>query len=576
MVTTNTPDLGLRKQDKGDTDWHIPLNNNVDDLDDLIPIVDTDANKSNYEGTTDQLFVASDTTKVYLGNGGGFDLLGFILDPDNFTSGEFAKWDGSDFVGDSAGGGGGIDIENSDGSTLVSGANPIQAGTDLDWTDDGDGSATLDYTGSGGGSGTSEVVYAKDQSGTGLDEKVSNALSALDGGEGTILVGPKDDDSSWVWDSNLNIDPTQYSGVEIKILEGTDIDISGLAGWALTVQIPDANFGGRKVRHTVKIRGGEWDASGGTPDGVVRIIDAERIHVDELTVQNLTNGNNDATCVSIECLDNWSEENKVTGCRFGGPGGEPVDRGIDFKPASVTGGTGTESFDGTFISDIRGTVNDFGIRCRGFVQQSTMVRPIFFGDADNCIGYIFDGGGSYTGTVLTSPKFEVTDGTLTGTVAVSDGGTTLAADQPIMQAPQLGGDSETSWGGGDSSYIPMMRTDSDGGLKFRNLNNQILEGGQGLHISRNEILSMPTIKDDLAFFGGYSWNMDITTMNFFDGMTIAGDNGGNERIDLAGATFKGIQEYSDDSNPDNRELYYDTTDGRLEFKDSGGSIHNLG
>lgn len=34
--------------------------------------------------------------------------------------------------------------------------------------------------------------------------------------------------------------------------------------------------------------------------------------------------------------------------------------------------------------------------------------------------------------------------------------------------------------------------------------------------------------------------------------------------------------YSDDTNAPNDTLYYDTTDAQLEYKDDGGTIHNLG
>lgn len=60
------------------------------------------------------------------------------------------------------GSGGGVDVENTDGSTLVANASAIQAGTDLDFTDDTDGTATLDYTGSGGGVTTDSVTASGD------------------------------------------------------------------------------------------------------------------------------------------------------------------------------------------------------------------------------------------------------------------------------------------------------------------------------------------------------------------------------------------------------------------------------
>lgn len=66
----------------------------------------------------------------------------FNADGDIVDSGKAAADIGS--------GSAGVDVENTDGTTLVSGANPIQAGTDLDFTDDTDGSVTLDYVGASG------------------------------------------------------------------------------------------------------------------------------------------------------------------------------------------------------------------------------------------------------------------------------------------------------------------------------------------------------------------------------------------------------------------------------------------
>lgn len=47
-------------------------------------------------------------------------------------------------------------------------------------------------------------------------------------------------------------------------------------------------------------------------------------------------------------------------------------------------------------------------------------------------------------------------------------------------------------------------------------------------------------------------------------------------VSLRGSDLTDIKEYSDDTNAPTNSLYYDTTDGQLEYKDSGGTIHPLG
>lgn len=73
---------------------------------------------------------------------------------DNLTvTDSFTDPGGTEHTGAIGGGGGttGVDVENTNGTALVAGATAIHAGTDLAFTDDADGTATLDYTGTGGG-----------------------------------------------------------------------------------------------------------------------------------------------------------------------------------------------------------------------------------------------------------------------------------------------------------------------------------------------------------------------------------------------------------------------------------------
>ncbi|QCW03575.1 BppU family phage baseplate upper protein [Natrinema pallidum] len=51
---------------------------------------------------------------------------------------------------------------------------------------------------------------------------------------------------------------------------------------------------------------------------------------------------------------------------------------------------------------------------------------------------------------------------------------------------------------------------------------------------------------------------------------------GEGSIDLKESDLRGMPKYTDDANAPADSLYYDTTDGQLEYKDSGGTIHPLG
>lgn len=60
---------------KGTDNWHNPLNANFDDLDRDVEIRDADGNKSQYEPKNGAKFVATDTKKVYLGDGSAWQHL---------------------------------------------------------------------------------------------------------------------------------------------------------------------------------------------------------------------------------------------------------------------------------------------------------------------------------------------------------------------------------------------------------------------------------------------------------------------------------------------------------------------
>jgi len=64
-----TPNHGYNVPNKGDPDWHEPLNENFEQYDSDIEIRDEDANKGNYEPKQGAKFLATDTETVYVGDG---------------------------------------------------------------------------------------------------------------------------------------------------------------------------------------------------------------------------------------------------------------------------------------------------------------------------------------------------------------------------------------------------------------------------------------------------------------------------------------------------------------------------
>lgn len=76
------------------TDWHIPLNQNFNDLDTDVEVRDLDANLSNYTPHTGAKFLGTDSLDVYTGDGTAWTRIGSISDDaqtlDGYDSGAFA------------------------------------------------------------------------------------------------------------------------------------------------------------------------------------------------------------------------------------------------------------------------------------------------------------------------------------------------------------------------------------------------------------------------------------------------------------------------------------------------------
>lgn len=64
--------------EKGTLDWHEPLNENFERLDQDVEIRDVEANKGNYEPRQGEKFHATDSNAIYFGDGDQWVLSGYI------------------------------------------------------------------------------------------------------------------------------------------------------------------------------------------------------------------------------------------------------------------------------------------------------------------------------------------------------------------------------------------------------------------------------------------------------------------------------------------------------------------
>lgn len=72
---------------QGAQNWHVPINENFQKLDTDVEIRDSDSNRGNYQPRDGAKFLATDTGRVYLGNGSKWNLLGTIGSDSGGSSG---------------------------------------------------------------------------------------------------------------------------------------------------------------------------------------------------------------------------------------------------------------------------------------------------------------------------------------------------------------------------------------------------------------------------------------------------------------------------------------------------------
>lgn len=241
----------------------------------------------------------------------------------------------------------------------------------------------------------SGIVYARNFDGDTLSQKIANAYAALGEG-GRILVTPPKDGSVWEWGSNLTLDVnSKENPVEIDCSMGTEI-VYRNDGWCLTIDGTDKSID----RRYLVVNGGVWRSTdSANPDGCFQLKDATNAEI-HCEIRKFENSNGDSTAVSVESHTNWVESIRLSG-RY-----KFVDRGIDFKPASVTGGSGDDSFVNCLMTKPTIHFNDFGIRIRGNHPGTTLLSSEYFTESNGARCLVLDGD-MVKGNVI-NPRFDNT------------------------------------------------------------------------------------------------------------------------------------------------------------------------
>lgn len=266
-------------------------------------------------------------------------------------------------------------------------------------------------------------VYASEFDGPGLATKVENALSWLNNktsGQGRVRVTPKDDGTAWTWDKRITIDGAALGGAEIVVDDTVKIEYGG-TDWFIIFENSNAT-----PEDNLRIVGGKWIATGDAA-GWLKIKDMVGGHVAPRYVDTRT-ASDDAIAISFENHEAYTELNVVEG-RY------DTDNGIDFKPASITGGSGTDSFQGTSLRDVtisKLAPGGFGIRLRGNMRYSSIRRPNIFPQADDATAIFLD---TSDALGMEISAFQAEGNNSTGSSAVRVGSNYNNSRSPLFVSP---------------------------------------------------------------------------------------------------------------------------------------------
>lgn len=240
-----------------------------------------------------------------------------------------------------------------------------------------------------------------------LSERISKALATIDT-SGQIRIPRPVGGETWDWGEQLDIDVGHYRGITLSIDRGTEIAYGG-TGWVLTLDGGDAS-----QRNTFAIVGNDAEFfAKESPEGFLRADDVSHIMI-KTNTRDFVNSDRNATAVLLRNVEAWTEGWKLEGNH------RNCDRGIDFAPASVTGGSGGSSFLDGRAENLAVNARDFGVRLRGNHKACVFDNPRFFFAADDCEALILDG--NLSGTTFVCPRFDDTNNDYSNEVAIATKG----------------------------------------------------------------------------------------------------------------------------------------------------------
>lgn len=271
------------------------------------------------------------------------------------------------------------------------------------------------------------VKMVSEYSGSTLAEKVENAHADTPE-NAKMVVTPKSDGSRWSWGKDVFVSTGEF---DLRIGDSVEIEYPG-DGVALTISRDVNNTAISET--TFRFIGGNWYSTGNDPDGLVKTQDIFGAVIKPHEVQDFYNQSTDAFGIRAENVESWTEM-----CTFGGY--IDADTPIDFAPASVTGGSGTESYKGTIIEDFECHPKNAGIHFRGHFSNSEFRRPNVWFGGDNAVGFLLDANFK-RGCVFVAPSVEDPGAdTYTGGVGFKTGSNYQG--EPLLQKPHVTGDVDT-------------------------------------------------------------------------------------------------------------------------------------
>lgn len=80
--------------EEGELDWHIPLNENFEQLDRDVEIRDAEENRKAYEPEEGAKFLATDSGATYVGDGSAWNLVGYVTEAGGGDLGHYVQYQG--------------------------------------------------------------------------------------------------------------------------------------------------------------------------------------------------------------------------------------------------------------------------------------------------------------------------------------------------------------------------------------------------------------------------------------------------------------------------------------------------